>query len=122
MCQGLFPLGTVVRGNHVEYRKLFGKRVRTIRKRAKLTLEVAAERANLSGNYWGEVERSQKVPSLDTIVAMAKALGVPAHILLKLDREDDAKNLRKRIDAMLDRCSREQLELASRIMHAVIEP
>lgn len=122
MCQGGNDPGTLFSVNHAQMQKLFGKRVRSIRKKAKLTLERAAERADLSGNYWGEVERSKKVPSLDTIVAMATALEVPAHVLLKTEREDDAKNLRKRIELMLDGCTREQLELIHRIMNAVIEP
>jgi transcriptional regulator with XRE-family HTH domain len=95
--------------------------VRKLRKAAKLTLETAAERAQLSGNYWGEVERSTKVPSLDTMVAMAKALDVPIDVLLHLDREEDEKNLRKTMEALLDGCTSEQLELAHRVVKAVLE-
>jgi transcriptional regulator with XRE-family HTH domain len=105
-----------------EYRRLFAKRLRSIRKKTKLTLETAAERANLSGNYWGEVERNKKVPSLDTIVAMADALGISVESLMKAEREEDTKNLRRRVDVMLNACSREQLELMHRLMIVVLEP
>jgi transcriptional regulator with XRE-family HTH domain len=89
---------------------------------AKLTLENAAEKAHLSANYWGEVERSKKVPSLDTIFAMAKALSIPPHLLLCLDREEDQHSLRRRVDSLLDECTHEQIELVHRIVHAVLEP
>lgn len=106
----------------MDHKKLFGRRVRRLRKEANLTLEKAAERAQLTSNYWGEVERSKKVPSLDTIAAMAKALRIPVHVLLYLDREEDEKNLRKRIEGLLDSCSRDQLELVHRVAKAIVEP
>ncbi len=106
----------------MDHKKLFGKRVRRLRKAARLTLEQAAERAQLTGNYWGEVERCKKVPSLDTIVAMGKALNVPAHVLLLLESEEDEKNLRKRMEILLDKCSPEQLELVHRVTKSIVEP
>lgn len=106
----------------MEHRKLFGKRVRALRRAATLTLEAAAERAQLSANYWGEVERSVKVPSLDTIVAMARALRVPPATLLLTERDEDDRTLRRRTEAILDRCDRNQLRLLHRIAAAVIEP
>jgi transcriptional regulator with XRE-family HTH domain len=106
----------------VDHRKSFGRRVRTLRKTAKLTLEMAAEKAQLTGNYWGEVERSKKVPSLDTIVAMARALRVPAHVLLALEREEDERSLRKRIETLLDGCDRKRLDLVYRVAKAIVEP
>lgn len=121
MCQGESAPVTLFSMKRDEYRRLFAQRLRSIRKKTKLTLEAAAERAGLSGNYWGEVERTKKVPSLDTIVAMASALGVSVESLMKAEREEDAKTLRKRIDAMLNACSRDQLELVHRIVTVVLE-
>ncbi len=107
---------------HDEYRRLFAKRLRSIRKRTKLTLETAAERANLSGNYWGEVERNKKVPSLDTIVAMAGALSVSIESLMRTEPVEDTKNIRKRIDTMLNACDPDRLELVHRLTKAILEP
>ena len=85
-------------------------------------MELAAERGNITGNFWGDVERSKKVPSLDTIVAMAKGLGVSPSTLLLLEREEDPRDLRKRIDSLLDNTSTQQLELLHRIIKTVVEP
>jgi transcriptional regulator with XRE-family HTH domain len=106
----------------VKHRELFARRVRRLRKGAKITLEIAAERGNITGNFWGDVERSKKVPSLDTIVAMAKGLGVSPSTLLLLEREEDPRDLRKRIDSLLDNTSPQQLELLHRIIKTVVEP
>jgi transcriptional regulator with XRE-family HTH domain len=106
----------------VKHRELFARRVRRLRKAAKITLEIAAERGNITGNFWGDVERSKKVPSLDTIVAMAKGLGVSPSTLLLLEREEDSRDLRKRIDSLLDNTSPQQLELLHRIIKTVVEP
>jgi XRE family transcriptional regulator, regulator of sulfur utilization len=106
----------------LKHRSQFAKRVRRLRKSAKLSLEKAAERADITANFWGDVERGKKVPSLDTIVAMAKGLGLSPRILLSLEREEDERDLRKRIEFLLDKCTPQQLELVHRIASVLAEP
>jgi transcriptional regulator with XRE-family HTH domain len=106
----------------LKHRSQFAKRVRKLRKNAKLSLERAAERGDITANFWGDVERGKKVPSLDTIVAMAKGLSLPPRILLSLEREEDERDLRKRIEILLDKSSTQQLELIHRLASVLIEP
>jgi transcriptional regulator with XRE-family HTH domain len=106
----------------VKHRTLFAQRVRRLRRAAKLSLEKAAERGEITPNYWGDVERSKKVPSLDTIVAMAKGLGLPPSTLLMLEREEDPRDLKKRVDSLLSKSSPEQIELIHRIAKVIVEP
>ena len=88
----------------MSHRKLFAKRLRRLRKAAKLSLDEAGEKGGLSGKYWGEVERSEKSPTLEKISGMARALDVPLHTLVHIEREEDEeKVLRKRIDSILDK-------------------
>jgi transcriptional regulator with XRE-family HTH domain len=108
--------------SNVKHREQFAKRVRRLRKAAKLSLEIAAERGNITGNFWGDVERSKKVPSLDTIIAMAKGLGVSPDTLLLLDRETDSRDIRKRVDTLLNNATPQQIELLYRVIKTVIEP
>jgi transcriptional regulator with XRE-family HTH domain len=115
-------LAMVVQVARVKHRTLFAQRIRRLRKAAKLSLEEAAERGNITGNFWGDVERGNKVPSLDTIVAMAKGLGLQPSTLLLLEREEDPRDIRKRIDTLLTTCAPQQLELVHRIIKVVIEP
>ena len=56
--------------------KQFGRTVRELRQVAHLTQMELAEQADLSLNYVGEIERGEKMVSLETIVRVAKALGI----------------------------------------------
>ena len=86
-------------------------RLRRLRKAAKLSLDKAGEKGGLSGKYWGEVERAEKSPTLEKIAAMAKALGVPLHALVQLEREEDEERvLRKRIDNILNEANAKELK------------
>jgi len=96
--------------------------VRRLRRNARLSLEKAAERGDITANFWGDVERGKKVPSLDTIVAMAKGLSLSPRILLSLEREEDERDIRKRIETLLDKCTPQQLELIHRVAGVLIEP
>jgi len=53
-------------------KELFRKRVRRLRKAAKLSLEEAAERGGLDYNYWGEIERGNSEPGLEYVFRIAK--------------------------------------------------
>jgi transcriptional regulator with XRE-family HTH domain len=60
----------------------FGKVVRRVRRMKKLTLEQAANKAGISTNYLGSIELGQRDPSMSTVTAIARALGVSAGDLL----------------------------------------
>ena len=62
--------------------KHFGDAVRELRKTSGLSQMALAEKAGLSLNYVGEVERGEKLVSLETIVRLAKALDVSGGELL----------------------------------------
>jgi transcriptional regulator with XRE-family HTH domain len=55
---------------------MFGKTVRELRKKRKLTQEELAEKAHLHRNYVSDVERGTRNISLLNILELAKALGV----------------------------------------------
>ncbi len=62
-------------------KELFGQRLREQRLKQNLTLEQLAEKANLSPNYVGMVERGLKEPGLATIVKLLNGLNVSADTL-----------------------------------------
>jgi transcriptional regulator with XRE-family HTH domain len=57
-------------------RKIIGEAVRKYRKRAGLTQEKLAEKAELHPVYVGEVERGEQTVSLFALMKIAKVLGV----------------------------------------------
>jgi len=60
----------------------FGREVRRRRGALGLTLEQLAERSGLTPNYIGTVENGRRDPSLSTVLALAKGLGLAPGELL----------------------------------------
>ena len=60
-----------------------GKRLREIRAAKHLSQAAIAKRAGLSREYVLRLEAGQQDPSLSTLTALAKALGVPVTRLLE---------------------------------------
>ena len=103
--------------------KLFGRRVRTLRKAAKITQEDAAEKAHLNPKYLGEIERGEKRPSFEAILALANALDSPPATFFAFDREEkNEKVLRRRIEALLQNSNPAQLQKAYAVLKAITEP
>lgn len=71
-----------------------GKNVRKYRLMKKLRQEDLAEKAGLTTNYFGMVERGEKIPSLETFIKILNALGVSADMVLSevLDTGYTVKN------------------------------
>ena len=62
--------------------KAVAERIRKARIAQHLTQEELAAEANISLTHMGVIERANKVPNLDTFVAIANALNVSADSLL----------------------------------------
>ena len=100
----------------------FGRRVRSARKRARLTLEEASERAELSSKFFGDVERGARSPSFRSVLAMAKAVEVAPIVLFQFEREEtDPGVLRERIGKIVAACDFERLREVDRVVRALVE-
>jgi transcriptional regulator with XRE-family HTH domain len=62
----------------------FGAEVRRRRRALNLSLEALAERAGLTSNYIGTIELGHRDPSLSSIEAIARGLGIPPGELFDL--------------------------------------
>ena len=63
--------------NVVTLRKLFGKKLRSIRKERGMTQEAFAELLGISVDFLSMVERGLSAPSFESIEAFSITLGVP---------------------------------------------
>lgn len=63
--------------------KMLGNTVRELRREAGWSQMRLAEKAELTLNYVGEIERGEKNASLETTIKIARALGVTGAELLK---------------------------------------
>ena len=59
-----------------------GKNIRKYRQEKKLRQEDLAEKAGLSTNYIGMIERGEKIPSLESFIDILNALHVSADMVL----------------------------------------
>lgn len=73
--------GTLMGGVAVRLESI-GKNIRKYRLVKKLRQEDLAEKAELSINYVGAIERGEKIPSLETFLVIINALGVSADMIL----------------------------------------
>ena len=71
--------------------KEIGANIRKERKRQLLTIERLAERAGITDNFLGKIERGEGMPSLETIDNIARALGVGIDFL-KGDAQHSAEH------------------------------
>jgi len=61
----------------LRHRKIIGEAIRLYRKRMRLTQEKLAEKADLNPKYLGEVERGEKIISIEALLRISKAVKVP---------------------------------------------
>ena len=66
-----------------KHRRLLGEAVRAKRKEAGFSQEKLAEKADLSTVFISRVERGKESPSVDSLVKIARALGVRVRDLVR---------------------------------------
>jgi transcriptional regulator with XRE-family HTH domain len=62
--------------------KMFGSKVRELRKERGMSQEVLAEAANVNRSYLSEIEQGIVSPTIVVVLRLAKAFGVPASALV----------------------------------------
>jgi transcriptional regulator with XRE-family HTH domain len=101
----------------------FGRKIRAIRKAAKLSREKLAERAGINSNYLGEIERAEKWPSLEIIGALAKALNVSAAVFFDFESQETNLNvLKTKVRHLLEDHGIDEVQRAHRVLKALLEP
>lgn len=71
--------------NGGKYTKLVGLNIKVARTKAGLNQEALADAAGLSRLTIGTIERGEKAPSVETIGAIAEALGIDMYKLFIFD-------------------------------------
>jgi transcriptional regulator with XRE-family HTH domain len=91
--------------------KLFGKRLKALRKARKLSQAQLAEKIGVGTKFLGDLETARRSPSFETIVSIAKELEVPAYDLFYFEKtEDDPKLVRRRLETVLSKCTPQQIK------------
>lgn len=61
------------------------ERIRYLRKQRDISQEELALRAGINTVYYGQIERGQKCPTVDTLYKISTALEIPLHSLLRFE-------------------------------------
>jgi transcriptional regulator with XRE-family HTH domain len=106
----------------MDHAKLFGQRLKVLRKANKLNQAELAEKVGIETKYLSNIETGRRSPSFDKTVALAKALEVPMSALFSFDRDEaDPKMLKRRIEANLAKATVQQLKQIYGHVRQVIE-
>jgi transcriptional regulator with XRE-family HTH domain len=100
----------------------FGRRLREIRKARKLKIGELAEKAETGVKHLGRIERGEKQPSFELIVALAAAMNVSAAKFFESDLSPtDPRILRKKLNQFLVRQDAKQLRQIQRVLAALFD-
>jgi len=103
--------------------ELFGRLLRATRKDRKVSLGKLAEKVDIGVKHLGRIERGEKVPSFELIIALAKELNTsPATFFHFENANADSKFLAQQLQALLTQRDAKQLRKAFRVLQATLEP
>lgn len=100
---------------------LLGQRIREQRRKKGWTMDKLAEKADLSVNYVGDLERGRKTPSLDTFIRIVEALDVPADVLIRDSAAPASYVADDELNRKLSRLTPGQKKAATDILNAYID-
>jgi transcriptional regulator with XRE-family HTH domain len=97
-----------------------GKRIRERRNALRLSQVKLAETAYVTTSYIGQIERAERIPSLETLVNISKALNVTVDYLLQdiIKMEEDMYS--KQINELLLEKSETAKATAVDVIHAIL--
>jgi transcriptional regulator with XRE-family HTH domain len=103
-------------------RSLLGKRVRALRQSKNMTQQELGDEAEMNYKYLGAIERGERNPSIDNLAKIATALKVNLHELFIFEHEtEDMKELRRKIDEMLNDASKKEFGTIYRMIKAILK-
>src|SRR5216684_3291584 len=100
----------------------FGSRLRTVRKAHRLKIGQLADRVDIGLKHLGRLERGEKHPSFELIIALAQAMNVSPATFFDFDSpQSDPKILRKELDHLLAERDAKQLHQVQRLLRVFFD-
>lgn len=82
-----------------------------------------AEKVGIGAKHLGRVERGEKLPSFELVVALAKAMGVSPSVFFDFESaESDQRMMNERLRQILEKRDLPELRRAYRVLRAVLAP
>lgn len=102
-------------------KSVIGKRIREQRKEHKLTLEKFSDMAGIGTVYLGEIERGEKMPSMNTFIKMVNALDISADIFLRDEVAAAKPYVLNEITEKMKDLSPPQLKMVNDVFNAMLD-
>ena len=97
-------------------------RIRHLRKQKDISQEELALRAGINTVYYGQIERGQKCPTVDTLYKIAVGLEVPLPDLLRFDTPTtDSEDMNAYMEQLIKRIPPNKVTQIVRILEAVLD-
>ena len=104
-----------------DIKRLFGMRMKELRKNKGLSQEELAEKAEISSKYLSRVEMGQHFPSLDVLIRLANVLNVELKDFFEFAHKTSSpKELKESLNSLLKEADGERLRLLIKIIRAVV--
>lgn len=97
-----------------------GANIRKVRLEKKMRQEDLAEKTELTPNYIGAIERGEKIPSLESLVAIINALGTSSNIIFRDVIEADYTVKTSLLSDKIDKLSKESRENVYAVIDTMI--
>ena len=103
----------------MDAKQALGRRIKALRKQAALTQEGLAERTGLNPKFISGIERGRENPTLDTLIRLAKELGVQLVELFDFDLDGvPPTGLKKAATDLMGRLDADSLRRVLRVLRA----
>lgn len=97
-------------------------RIRYLRKQKDISQEELALRAGINAVYYGQIERGQKCPTVDTLYKIAVGLEVSLPDLLRIDAPSmDIENLSTYMERLIKRIPPSKAAQVIKILESVVD-
>ncbi len=104
-----------------DVKRLFGMRMKELRKNRRLSQEELAEKADISSKYLSRVEMGQHFPSLDVLIKLANVLNVELKDFFEFAHEaKSSKELKEALSSLLKEAGEEKLRFLVKLIRAVV--
>lgn len=104
----------------MDIKKMIGVRIAEIRKKMGMTQEKLSEKMGISPTYLSSIERGKENPTLDTLIILAKSLGVDLGVIFSFPQIEDPAKRKYLITSLLNKADDDQLKVALKILSSII--
>ncbi|WKZ32048.1 MAG: helix-turn-helix transcriptional regulator [Thermodesulfobacteriota bacterium] len=102
--------------------KLFGNRIKSLRKRLGYSQEKLAEMTEISSKYLSRLETGDQFPSLEVLERLAENLNVEPKDLFEFYHEEQSpRKLKETLTALITKADEEELRILVRIARAILK-